>query len=217
MTENKRSRQFKLWRRNPTDSWLVCRGEYNVFQLGIAESIHVIEFSEVERLEWKDKMLGEQLAGAESTIQELESENAELKTKIENMEQKLKMRDARTIVSNEKWEKIEREFYLKNDELLNKIAELQSKLTASNGQKQIIEQMADSAINALESKVVNYELELAIPDCRIAELESKLELMNKNSISLFLHEQRMAQIGLRNLELEQENELLKNQRKIGRE
>jgi hypothetical protein len=65
--------------------------------------LHLIEFSEVQRLEWKDKMLGEQLAGAESTIKELEDKletmisvnknlcatNLELHSEIDKLEDEL--------------------------------------------------------------------------------------------------------------------------------
>lgn len=44
---------------------------------------------------------------------------------------------------------------------------------------------------------------------RERELVKKLDDMSQNCISLFLHEQRMSQVGIRNLELEADNEKLK--------
>lgn len=52
-----KAREFKLWRREHKDSWLVCPGEYDTSNLGTAETIHVIEYSEVERLKSEKQKL----------------------------------------------------------------------------------------------------------------------------------------------------------------
>lgn len=100
MTENKRSRQWVLKRKG--EELHANYGPYNWF-VGPKEEVHVIEYSEVKKLEWKDKILGEQLAAAESTIKELEDKletmtnvnknlcatNLELHSEIDKLETEL--------------------------------------------------------------------------------------------------------------------------------
>lgn len=70
-------REWTLWRRNAGDSWLVCHGDYDTTQLGIAETIHVVPHS---RLLEANRMLDNVMRERdEAERQRDEARNAQLK------------------------------------------------------------------------------------------------------------------------------------------